>query len=115
MPRSLLEYAVKYRDANITIRTQQAIGDIQIDATSNGPGVVVADLERIFEPYNSQAIPRRSRRPESVTASTSAASWLGDGRRPELHRSASETSLRLLIPVRDASADLEQQKVVSSA
>jgi signal transduction histidine kinase len=113
--RNLLENAVKYGGPNIGIRSFQADGFAHIEVSDDGPGVAVADLERIFEPYEQST----DASPESPTGigiglyvSRLLARLMGGDL--DCIRRGGETHFRLIIPVGNTTAASERRAVRSA-
>jgi PAS domain S-box-containing protein len=48
---NLLDNAVKYGGGNVTVRVESANGPIRVSVADDGPGIVAADQQRIFEKF----------------------------------------------------------------
>jgi two-component system phosphate regulon sensor histidine kinase PhoR len=48
---NLLDNAVKYGGGNVTVRVESANGSIRVSVADDGPGIVPADQQRIFEKF----------------------------------------------------------------
>jgi signal transduction histidine kinase len=114
--RNLLENAVKYGGHDIGIHTWEADGFVRIEVRDNGSGVVVGDLERIFEPYeqSSDASPES---PTGVGIGLYVSRLLARlmGGELECIQTADQTTFRLVIPAANPTADPAQEETASSA
>jgi two-component system phosphate regulon sensor histidine kinase PhoR len=48
---NLLDNAVKYGGGNVTVRVESANGPIRVSVADDGPGIMAADQQRIFEKF----------------------------------------------------------------
>ncbi len=113
--RNLLENAVKYGGREVRVEIVSDAQFVRVEVRDNGEGVVVSDLERIFEPYeqSGHATPES---PTGVGIGLYVSRLLARLMGGELDcvRSVGETVFRLVLPVGEAEASMDAAEPATS-